>query len=248
MKILNRIIGGSIAAAAAFALSASTTQAQGFPNDLVNGSFEDASGFFPASPSGPSGLSGVDQGWALFHSANGLDDPIQSDMTFSIDSPENGNYALLAQNAPGINWDPAGAYQIVSGVTAGELYTFGIRYLTDTSFTGNYDTPVMLNIRFLDASLNFLDFGGSSFGSGIYDYADAPGIDTWTYSGFYATAPEGAEYVYVAAMFIDNGQTTTENLYFDNAVLWGPTPEPSTLALVGTGLAVSFCFIRRRKS
>jgi hypothetical protein len=166
-------------------------------------------------------------------------------MASPVNSPHSGVHALLVQNVPGDNWDPAGAYQVVSGVAAGVQYTFGIWYLTDTSFTGNFGTPVILNIRFLDASLNFLDFDGGNFGSGIFHYANAPVIDTWTYSSISATAPVGAKYAYVAALLTDNGQTTVEHAYFDDANLLS-VPEPSTLALLGMGLTVSFCLIHRR--
>jgi hypothetical protein len=235
MKILNKIIGGSIAVAAAFILSASTTQAQ---NLLVNGSFEDAGGFTAAPITLTSG--GIDHGWANF-AANSS----QNDMSDSLYHPAYGSYALLVQNAPGNNWNPAGAYQIISGITPYFLYTLSMCALTDTG-TSWGPNSVDLRLSFLDATLT--DLGGTG------GWNIAPGNDTWTYTTISAPAPLGAQYAVVYAMFMDNGQTTTENVYFDNVFLtdmldpYYPYPEPSTLALVGMGLAVQFCFIRRRKS
>jgi hypothetical protein len=63
MKKLANILSCSITLAAAFFFSAPNAKAQ---NLLVNSSFENASEFFPVPPSFPSGLSVVNQGWALY--------------------------------------------------------------------------------------------------------------------------------------------------------------------------------------
>jgi hypothetical protein len=243
MKMFHNILGCSTVAAAALAISASTTQAQ---NLLVNGSFEDAGGF-TANPitttSGSGGTTGVGAGWATFGGS-------QSDMSSSSDSPQSGNFSLLTVNNPGNNWNPQGAYQIVGGITAGQIYTLSAYFLQDTAFTGTYGTPVALQIGFgnlVGGTWNAV--GGSTtwgFGGTGTD-GSIPALNTWYQGSVTALAPAGASQAEVYLFFMDNGQTTTDTLYFDNAQLL-PTPEPTTLALAGLGGAAALTMIRRRKS
>ena len=237
MKILNTIIGSSIAVAAALAFSASTTQAQ-----LVNGGFD--TGAFTPNPisftSGPNGTSGIGQGWAIWGST------VQTNMALSFDSPLSAPNALLVRQAPGAAWAANGGYQIVS-ITPGLTYRYSMSMLSDTGW-GTYGTPVDLALSFLNASLTTNGLVWGAGGAGGFLAANTPtAIDTWWTNSFTSTAPAGAAYAIVYAMFMENGaQASTLNMYFDNGSLTA-TPEPASLALVGMGLA-SFYLIRRRKS
>jgi len=216
MKIPNPIFNHGFAIVTALAISAATTQAQ---NLLVNPGFED-----PLLPN-----PGVDQGWATFGTAARTGPGPEPLIAHS------GDYSLLAQNAPGNNWNPVGVEQVVSGVMPGETYDFFCWYMTDTSLT--YSTPVLLEIEFRDSSMN-----------SQYDniaFLTAPSSQTWYQGSVMGTAPAGSVYLVVYAMFMDNGQTTTEHVYFDDASI-PLIPEPSSLALVGAGLSVLFCFSRCR--
>ncbi|MGB8369162.1 MAG: PEP-CTERM sorting domain-containing protein [Verrucomicrobiia bacterium] len=256
MKMLNKIIGTSIAVAAALAFSESTTQAQ--PNLLVNGGFENPAGF-TANPitltSGPGGSSGVNQGWATYNTSG------QSDMSSSSDSPYDGSYVLQLVSNPGQDYNPSGAYQVVSGITPGTLYTFGVWALTDTgaSVNNNYATPLLMSMDFETADPSATPLGSVEIPWGWYPpyYSESggpaldaalPANDQWVYYSIQGTAPVGAVDAVVYLQFMENGGTTVDNLYFDDASLTAPVPEPSSLALLSMGLAVPFYFIRRRKS
>jgi hypothetical protein len=216
MKIRRQIIDRQFAVAAAFTICASTTQAQ----YLVNSGFEN-----PLVPN-----AGVDQGWAAFGTA------ARSDMLASLDYPHGGDYALLAQNAPGNNWNPVGVQQVVSGVMPGEVYYFSCWYMTDTGVI--FATPVALELGFLDSAMVNIGITGG------FNYS-IPSNDTWYQGSVTATAPAGSAYAVVYAMFMDNAQQSFENVYFDDAF---PTPEPSSLALASVGLTLVYCSIRCRNA
>jgi Carbohydrate binding domain/PEP-CTERM motif len=245
MKTLNQIIGSSIAIAATIALSASTAQAQ---NLLVNPGFDNAAGF----TSNPILPAGVNQGWATFGAS-------QNNMFNSpVDAPLSDGYALLAVNNPGNNWNPQGAYQVVSGITPGTTYTYSIWAITDTGSTWG-PTPVDIQLSFGDGSVNPASTppgavattatpvdlspnnGSFNFGTSVANNANG-----WVQYTVSATAPAGSVYGIVYAMFMDNAQITTENMYFDNASLTAVVPEPTILALLGAGL--TFGLLRRRNS
>jgi len=232
MRILDRIIGGSIAAAAVLALSASTTQAQ----SLVNGSFEDAGGF----TANPITTATVDQGWALF---NGAGSAGRSDMSASTDAPYDGSYALLETTGPGNNWNPAGAYQIITGLTPGQTYTFGVWALTDTTETWNQG--ILVQLGFVQPSNLGAPSTVETPGGTVGINGTIPPQNTWTYYSVNATPPPGYTDAIVYLMFQDNNSAVaTENMYYDAASVTA-VPEPSILALLG--LAVPCSFLLRRK-
>jgi hypothetical protein len=245
MKMFNKILGCSTAVATVLAFGASTTQAQ---NLLVNGGFEDAGGFTPNAGFGPAS---VNQGWATYGATG------QSDMTSSPDSPLSGTFSLIEANAAGNNWNPAGAYQLVSpagGVIAGNTYTFTAYVLSDTGITT--DGPGM-ELGFRGA------WNGTAFptvGTDVNNYwlGQTPGpggangpyttTHTWTQETISEVAPAGATGIIVYLQAIDYNQAATENIYWDSASLVTPAPEPSTLALAGLGGGALLSLIRRRKS
>jgi len=225
----HKVLGCS-SVAAALAISALTAQAQ---NLLVNGSFESATGF----TADPITLATVSQGWANNFGGSPV---VRSDMSSSPDSPQDGSYALLVANAAGNNWNPQGSYQIVPGV-AGDTYTLSVAALFDTALTGTYGTPVGCQLTFQDASLATL---GNAPGAAFN--ALGP-INTWTTYSVTGTAPAGTAYLACYIWFMDNGQTATDTVYMDNAMLTQAVPEPTTLALAGLGGAAALSLIRRRK-
>jgi hypothetical protein len=236
---LLKIAASGVCVAAILVLSTTNTRAQ---NLLANPFFEQPIEWTP--PTQNNGVLSY-QNWTGLGGNGPGQQPIVLDMSGSPDSPPwPGNQALYVPSpAPG-NYSPSGAYQVVApvgGIIAGAAYTYSGYFLTDTGTTLANSVDLELGFLIAGPGNGFTDVGpdtASSF---------APVLNSWTQGTVTAVAPARAEYALVYALLVDGNQTSTEDVYFDNMSL--TVPEPSTLALLGMGLAaIPFYFIRRQKS
>ena len=219
-----KTITGVIGLAATIAFSTSSVQA----NLLANGGFDSAAGF----TANPITLATVDQGWANSFGPNSSG---QSSLYY-----ESAGFSLQVTEGAAA-WNPAGTYQVVSGVTVGQTYQLTVDVLAPAAMTDSaWSTPIDVQLQFFDASLVNLstaETGWSAIGT----------VGQWTQYSVTATAPLNAVYAAPYLMMMESGnQTASDYLYFDNANLTA-VPEPATIALLGMGLAFPLYLIRRRK-
>jgi hypothetical protein len=231
MKTSIGAIGSTACLAAALAFTTSTTQAQ---NLLTDPGFESGA---PGQPNPIPIPAGVGGGWAVFNGA-----------TYSTAHPETGLWSIQETEGAGVAWNFEAPYQVIGSVSAGQKYTLTADYMTTTGITeapGGY-VPAVIQLTFLNAAggdIGTVETGG--VGANAVQYTPA-GLNTWYTGVVSATAPAGAAYVAPYLAFMENGsQTGADTLYWDNASLT-LVPEPTSLALLGLGLA-SGLILRRRQ-
>ena len=227
MKALPKLLGGASTLALAMTLSLSAQ-----PNLLVDPGFELGVAGQPNPIPLPGGAGG---GWAVFNGAG-----------ISSAQPESGIYSLQEIQGIGSAWNFMAAYQVIGGVSAGQQYTVSADFMTPTGITSTGYNPVLIQLTYFSAAgadLGTVETGGS--GARAVQYLPAA-ANLWYNATVTATAPAGAAFVAPYLAFMENGtQTGPDALYWDNANMI-LVPEPSILALLGTGLALGL--LRRRNS
>lgn len=216
MKMLPKVITGAIGVVAALAVSA---QAQVIVDPNFNGPYT----------ANPITVAGVDQGWAPFSAGLIATTPTYNGAANSL------GLALGAQD----NWGTPGAYQIDTGVTPGQTYTFSVWAYQTASFT---TAGGLVQLGFENSAL-----GGISTvenpGNTVGITVNGP-VDVWTEYSVSATVPAGDSDAVVYLMAQDYNNPDPVAIYYDGASL---VPEPATIALLGMGLALPLYLIRRRK-
>jgi hypothetical protein len=231
MKTILGTIASTTCLAAVLSLAPSTTQAQ---NLLVDAGFESGAPSQPNPIPLPGGAGG---GWTVFNGA-----------AYSTAHPETGTWGIQEVQGIGQAWNFEAPYQVVGGVTPGLQYTLSADYMTTTGNSqapGGY-TPIVIQLTYFNSAGTDIGTVETSPGNARAVQYDMGALNTWFTGTVTATAPAGAVYVAPYLAFMENGsQTAADTLYWDNAILT-QVPEPTSLALLGLGLAGAMIWHRRQ--
>jgi hypothetical protein len=219
MKTLTKVAGTCFGIAAMLALTALNTQG----NLLSDPNF--ASGTVV-----PSGMGG----WATFNGAAFSTTYTLGPTTYSMEDSGPSPYHV------------PGSFQYVPA-TAGVSYLLtGYMYVPTALATASDEG--FLQITFVDSTTT-VNLGtvqtspGTALVSSPVANNSSP-TGTWIFTSEIATAPAGTAYAEPFTLVLDADAPTT--VYFDELSLT-VVPEPSSIALLGIGMAGLFYFVRRHK-
>ncbi len=237
---LRKSVGVSLTAVALLALAFSVPAAAS--NLVVNGSFESNGGngqvnytttlagwslnnpsytfvFAPgtADTTGATGQYGFLALWGPGNgSANGL----------PATSPDGGYY--IGQDS---DFQQNAIYQTINGLTAGNSYTVGFWWAAAQQYTFNGQNQSQWQVSL-----------GSQTQSTAFATIPSHGFSGWMYQTFTYTATSSSE---VLSFFANGSPPVPPFALLDGVTLNASTPEPGTLALLGSGLLGAAGFVRR---
>jgi hypothetical protein len=188
----------------------------------------------------PTGLAG----WSFFNGTQFLTTPSALGGTNVIETPSGGG-----------GYSVPGADQVFAA-SAGQTFIFSGWIMAPQTLTPNGNGFALLQLGFFTGAPPSNYGGGTEIGSASSPNYGQPagggGIDlpagVWTYAAVTGTAANvGLNHVNsLGAYILDINSDTTATFYFDNMSLV-LVPEPSTVALVLSGLAGGFLFLRKRR-
>jgi PEP-CTERM motif len=177
----------------------------------------------PGTADTTTGVQGVYGNNALWGPGNG------SANGFPSTSPDGGYF--IAQDS---DFQNSPIQQTISGLTVGNSYTVGFWWAAAQQYTFNGPNQSQWQVSL-----------GSQTQSTAFDSISSHGFSGWMYQTFTYTATSSSE---VLSFFANGSPAVPPFALLDGVTLNASTPEPGTLALLGSGLLGAVGFARRYHS